>query len=303
MKNSFESIRDALQSLGLPGSDSELLTPSNARFEDGASYRIEIPTVNSVNALESLLDESIKIGLKINRITETLGIFRHNKVQIADFVHLCEQYGCQLIMSPGPRAAYDIGASSKSLQGSFVAYRLRGQDQIVNAISDILRAIDLGVSGFVIYDEGLLHVLGEFKKQGKIPDYIHLKVSAHCGQANPASIRLLEQLGANSVNPVRDLPLSALHAIRQSLSVPLDCHVDTPSSSGGVVRFYDAPKLVQLLAPMYIKTGNSLLPSHGSTLTGDQARAIAQQTLAVKEIIQQHAPSAIQSDLFNSILK
>ncbi|MCM3132895.1 U32 family peptidase [Paenibacillus polysaccharolyticus] len=300
MLNTFDHIRDTLQSMGFPGSDYETFVPSRKRFDDGANYRLEIPTMNSAKALEALLDESTKLGLTINRVTETIGICRHNKMEIKHYVELCQQYGCQLLMSPGPRAVYDTGGSAKSPQGNFVAYRLRGQDQLVYAISDILRAIDLGVSGFVIYDEGLLQILGEWKREGKIPSHILLKVSAHCGHGNPASIRLLEQLGANSINPIRDLSLSSLQAIRQCISVPMDCHVDSPVSSGGFIRFYDAPRLVEALSPVYIKTGNSLLPSHGSVLTCEQARAIAHQSYAVSEIIQEHAPSAVQSDLFST---
>lgn len=297
MKNTLENINEVLKRLLLPQEDVKGFVPSQKRFDDGASYRIEIPTVNSEDSLDVLLNESVKIGLTINRITETQGIFRYNNESVKKYVSLCKQYGCQLLMSPGPRAPYDIGASARTQQGNFLAYRLRGQSQLKYAISDILRGIELGVKGFVFYDEGLLYVMNQMRENGDIPKDIYFKTSAHCGYANPTSIRLLEEMGANSVNPVRDLTMEMLYTIRQTVSIPIDCHVDNPPSSGGIVRFYDAPYMVMGLAPVFIKTGNSLLPSHGVVMNKEQAKEIAKQALAVKELIQYYAPDAKQSEL------
>jgi hypothetical protein len=61
--------------------------------------------------------------------------------------------------------------------------------------------------------------------------HVHLKVSAHCGQANPLSGLLLQKIGANSFNPVRDLSLPAISALRSVISIPLDLHCDNPISS------------------------------------------------------------------------
>lgn len=299
MKNTFENIEEVLGRLNLPQEDRKEFVPSQKRFEDGASYRIEIPTVNSEDSLDALLNESLKIGLTINRITETRGIFRYNNESIKKYVSLCKQYGCQLLMSPGPRAPYDIGASARTQQGNYMAYRLRGQNQIKYALSDVLRGIELGVKGFVLYDEGLLYILNQMRENGDIPKDVFLKTSAHCGYANPTSIRLLEKMGANSVNPVRDLSMEMLYTIRQAVSIPMDCHVDNPPSSGGMVRFYDAPYMVMGLAPVFIKTGNSLLPAHGVVLNKEQAKEIAKQALAVKELIQYYAPDAKQSEVIH----
>ena len=87
-------------------------------------------------------------------------------------------------------------------------------------------------------------VLGKMRAQKLIDPEITFKVSAHCGHGNPASFNLLESLGADSINPVRDLDLSMLAAIRQAVDVPLDCHTDAPRSSGGFIRTYEAPEMV-----------------------------------------------------------
>lgn len=73
-----------------------------------------------------------------------------------------------------------------------VGYRLRGQEQLVRALEDVRRAVDVGVRGFILHDEGLLSVLGRLRAAGKIPEDTHLKISAHCGLGNGAAAQVLE---------------------------------------------------------------------------------------------------------------
>ncbi|WP_230390969.1 hypothetical protein [Reinekea sp. G2M2-21] len=293
--NFFKEIRESLTAIGLPESDMWHLPESTMKFSDGSDYRIEIPTINSLKAAEEVLEESIKQGITINRLTETAGIFNHTHVEIESLVKLCKDYGCELVMSPGPRASNDTGASFQTDQGSTIAYRLRGQEQLVRAIADVQRAIDLGVDHFVIYDEGMLYALGELRKSGYIPSNVHFKVSAHCGHGNPASFKLLQDLGANSINPVRDLQLPMLSSIRSVTSIPIDCHTDNPKSSGGFVRFYDAPEFVRLLSPVYLKCGNSSLKFHGHETSQSEARSMVRKASIVTEIIEREYPQASQS--------
>ena len=84
---------------------------STLRFPDGASFRIEIPTVNTADAVAALLDTAIKNGTTINRVTETYGMFRHTRDEIKQYVKNCADYGAELMMSVGPRATYDTGAT------------------------------------------------------------------------------------------------------------------------------------------------------------------------------------------------
>lgn len=73
----FKEVRSQLKLLGMPTEDLMNLPSSNKSFKDGSNFRIEMPTINSVEAMESLLELSLKLGITINRITETYGIFRH----------------------------------------------------------------------------------------------------------------------------------------------------------------------------------------------------------------------------------
>ena len=80
----FESSRNFVKKLGLPEGDLFDMPSSAARFPDGAAFRIECPTVNSAEAVASLLETSTRIGITINRVTETYGMFRHTRNEIRD---------------------------------------------------------------------------------------------------------------------------------------------------------------------------------------------------------------------------
>ncbi len=292
----FDSTRQYLEKLGLPKEDRRDLPSSGLTFPDGTNFRIEVPTVNTVEAARALLKEAELRGISINRVTETYGIFRHTEQEIRDWVKLSRDYGCQLIMSPGPRATYDTSATVQSSQGMRIGYRLRGQEQVIRAVEDIKRAVYMGVKGFLVYDEGMLWLVNQMRIDGELPPDLLFKVSAHCGNANPISVKLMADMGANSVNPVRDLDLSMIAAIRSSVSIPLDCHTDNPTASGGFIRSYEAPEIVRIASPVYLKTGNSVISSHGKLTTPEDARQMIRQASITLEMVKRYYPEALQSE-------
>ena len=245
-------------------------------------------------AAKALLRETQRLGVTVNRIDETLGAFRHTRAELLEYAALCRDSGAALTVSIGPRAAYDTSATRLSRQGAVIGYRLRGEEQLVRALEDAKRVCDLGIRGLLVYDEGLLWVLSEARKTGELPADTVLKASAHCGHGNGASFRLLEQCGADSINPVRDLSLDMLCALRASVSVPLDVHTDCPEGSGGFIRTYEAPEIVRCCAPVYLKIGNSALTAHGSLPTEADAARMAQQAAIVMEMLERYLPEARQ---------
>jgi hypothetical protein len=64
------------------------------------------------------------------------------------------------------------------------------------------------------------------------------------------SFNLMESLGAERINPVRDLQVPMLAALRAVVSVPIDVHTDNPPGSGGFIRVYEAPEIVRVAAPV-----------------------------------------------------
>ena len=293
--NSMDRTREFLKSIGLPGGDAYQLPTSEKRFEDGGQYRFEVPGIQGPNVMEALLEEMSRLGIELHRVTQTKGIMMLTDNEIMQMVELAKQAKAELILAIGPRATTDTSASVHTEEGKRIGYRLRGQEQIIRAVEEVKRGAALGCRGFMVYDEGCLWLLNEMRKAGEIPADCHFKISAHCGHGNPCSCKLLETLGANSINPVRDYQLPMLGAMRQAVDIPLDCHTENPKSSGGFIRHYEAPEIVRIAAPVYLKTGGSVAKTHSWDTTVADAKQRAKQVSLVKRMIDTYYPEAVQS--------
>lgn len=291
----MEEIRKHFEKMGLPTHDLHELPTSKRHFPDGAQFRIEVPTVNTIEAMTALLDRGKELGVTINRIDETYGIMRHTDEELEEMLELARKEKLELNLAPGPRAKYDTSATSKTPMGSYIAYRLRGTEQLIRAVLDIMRGVDLGCRGFLVYDEGLLWVLNKLRIEKIIPQEAKFKCSAHCGHGNPASAKVLESLGADSFNPCRDLELPMIAAIRQAISIPLDVHVDNPPASGGFIRTYEAPEFVRIGAPIHLKCGNSALAAHGVLPGEKEGKKMAEQAWLALNMVKKYYPDATQS--------
>jgi hypothetical protein len=292
----FDKTRSFLESLGLPGGDAYDLPSSEKRFGDGAHYRLEVPTINTAKAMQALVEQADKNDVVINRVDETYGAFRHTLDELREYRSIARDWGLELNMSVGPRAPYDTGATVQTSQGVRIGYRLRGLEQVVRAIEDVKRVIEIGIRGILVYDEGLLWILNEMRQAGELPAELHLKVSAHCGHANPAAFRMLVLQGADSINPVRDLQMPMIAALRQAVDVPLDVHTDNPPASGGFIRVYEAPEMVRVAAPVHLKTGNSAIGAHGSLTSEADGRRMAVAATITAEMVKRYFPEAKQTE-------
>ncbi|WP_050642631.1 MULTISPECIES: hypothetical protein [Clostridia] len=291
----MKETKEFLKSIGLPAGDAYDLPVSEKRFTDGAQYRFEVPGIQGPGPMKVLLEELDRNDMFIHRVTQTIGIMRITDEEIETMVGLAEQYAVNLILAIGPRAVYDTSASVHTSEGQRMGYRLRGQDQIVRAIEDVKRAARFGCRSFMVYDEGCLWVLNEARKQGEIPKDCKFKVSAHTGHGNPCSAKLMESIGANSFNPVRDIQLQMLSAIRQAIDIPIDIHTENPASSGGFIRHYEVPEMIRVAAPLYLKTGGSVAQTHSWESTDADAKKRAKQILLVKRVIDEYCPDAVCS--------
>lgn len=291
----MKETRNALEKLGLPRGDAYDLSTSSKRFNDGGQYRFEVPGIQGPGAMKSLLEELQRLGLFIHRVTQTKGIMLLSDEDITEMVELARVHSVELVLAIGPRATYDTSASVLTAEGQRMGYRLRGQEQVVRAIEDVKRAVKLGCKSFLVYDEGLLWALNEMRKNGSISEEVRFKVSAHTGHGNPCSAKLLEQIGANSFNPVRDIQLQMLSGIRQAINIPLDVHTENPASSGGFIRHYEVPEMIRVGAPIYLKTGGSVAKSHSWETTDADAKKRAKQIKLVKRMIDEYYPDAICS--------
>lgn len=291
----LDDTRDALERLGLPGGNRYDLPDSPLRFPDGAHYRREIPGLQTPESLRAALEETSRLGLTLHRATHTMGIFRNTDRELREMVAIAKDWRVELILSVGPRATYDISAAARSNEGSRIAYRLRGAEQVARAIEDVKRAVGFGVRGVMVYDEGLLWVLNELRKSGDLPADLHIKVSGHCGHGNPASVKVLEMLGADTINPVRDLDAPMWAALRAATSVAMDMSTESPQSSGGFLRDYDVAEVVRVAAPIHCKSGGFEQATHAFQSSAEDAKRYARRAELINRMIETYFPEAICS--------
>ena len=295
MANGMNGTKTFLKKLGLPEGDAYNLPTSDLRFKDGGQYRLEVPGIQGPGAMKALFDGLDGYGVFIHRVTQTKGIMTLTDNEIMSMVEIAGEHDVQLILAIGPRATTDTSASVNTPEGCRMGYRLRGQEQILRAVEEVKRGCELGCKGFLVYDEGCLWLLNEMRKAGELPQDIHFKISAHMGVCNPCSAYLMESIGANSINPVRDIQLQMLAALRQGITVPIDIHTENPASSGGFIRHYEVPEMIRVAAPIYLKTGGSVAKTHSWDTTADDAKKRAKQIALVKRMIETYYPDAIES--------
>ena len=293
--NGMQSTREFLKKIGMPAGDDYQLTTSEKRFSDGGQYRFEVPGIQGPSVMEALLEEIDKYGLYLHRVTQTKGIMMLTDSEISKMVSLAKAAQTDLILAIGPRATTDTSASVNTPEGVRMGYRLRGQEQVIRAVEEVKRASSLGCTSFLVYDEGCLWLLNEMRKAGEISAECHFKVSAHAGHGNPCAAKVLELLGANSINPVRDIQLQMLAAMRQAVDVPIDIHTENPKSTGGFIRHYEVPEMIRVAAPIYLKTGGSVAQTHSWDSTVSDAKLRAKQVLLVKRMIDEYMPDAVWS--------
>ena len=176
------------------------------------------------------------------------------------------------------------------------------QDYQPNPFAMSLRYDTTHTIGIVVPDMSFNHfahivkwIEAEARKKGYIPADCHFKVSAHSGHGNPCSAHVLETLGADSINPVRDIQVQMLAAMRAAIDVPIDLHTENPKSSGGFIRHYEVPDFIRVAAPVYLKTGGSVAANHSYDTTEKEAKQRAKQVSLVKRVIDTYYPEAIVS--------
>ena len=299
----MKTAEDILRSLNLPSRDAYDLSASRKRFADGGQYRVEIPSCEGPKAMRAVIDEASARRVPVHRVSQGSGIMLQTDREIEEMLALGREHGCEVCLFVGPRANWDIGSQAASSGGRVLGSSLRGADQLGYGLEDVLHGAALGLRSILVADLGQLQILGKMKQTGDLPADFVLKVSVTLAAANPASARLLEDLGATSINLPVDLSLPQIAAIRQAIDVAIDFYVESPDDFGGSVRHYETAALVRVAAPIYLKYGlrNSpgLYPS-GQHLEGTVI-ALSRERVRRAEIglalLRRHTPDAVASPL------
>ena len=239
--------------------------PSSITFADGANFRIEIPSVEGVRVLSAVLDEAKKCGVTINRVSQGSGAMLLSESEMREMSRMAADAGLEISLFIGPREEWGVGAMSRGPEAAALGGSVRGMRQLRYAVEDSLRAIECGIRGLLVADLGLLQVLSESKKAKQIPADVVLKVSVMKAPSNPATLKLLGSIGADTVNLPTDLTLNELYEMRTVSELPLDLYVEAPDGLGGVVRGNEVADLVTVASPLYVKFGlrnsRSIYPS------------------------------------------
>ncbi len=195
--------------------------------------------------------------------------------EIREMVQMGRDEGLEVNLFVGPRATFDIGAQAYSPAGRTLGLSLRGADQLGYALADVNRAIHLGIKSILVSDIGLLAMVGRLRKSGDLPADLIVKTSVMMAPCNPASAKLLEDLGASTINIPSDLTLPQIAAIRKITSAPIDFYIEAPDNIGGFIRFYELADIIRVSAPVYVKFGLRNAPDIYPCGTHLEATAIA----------------------------
>jgi hypothetical protein len=242
-----------LTGLGLPAADLGELPTSGKTFEDGRRWRIEIPSVEGPDALIAVLDEARKRDVTVHRVSQGSGIMLQTDSEIVRMAELGREHDVEVCLFTGPRAAWDIGRQASTPSGAVAQVTLRGQDQVRYAVEDVRRGCELGLRSVLVADLGLLHVLAQAKVRGDLPSDLVLKTSVSLPCTNAATARVLEDLGASTLNLSVDLPLASVAAIRAAVDLPVDVYIEGADDFGSPIRYFEVPELVRVAAPIYLK--------------------------------------------------
>lgn len=249
------STRDFLHSIGLPGSDLNDLPDSAKRFPDGAQYRIEIPSTEGPRCLDAVLEEAERFGVRVHRVSQGSGVFLHTDAELDEMARTAAAARVEVSLFTRPNAAWGTSATARSTAGAAVAPAAHGQEQVVACLDDARRAADHGFRSVLIADLGVLSAFTEMKQAGELPGDMQAKISVMLPAANAGSARVLEQLGASTINLPTDLSLAQIAAIRAAVECPVDVYMEAPDNLGGFVRLHEIPELIRVASPVYVKFG------------------------------------------------
>ncbi|WP_145097704.1 hypothetical protein [Sporomusa sp. KB1] len=243
-----------MKSLGYPERDCYELTASPHRFPDGAHYRNEVAGIENFQVLEAMVDEAEKRQVPIHRIIATVGgATLLTDAELKDMAQLAAAKNIEVIITPCTSRGWDSGRQITTPEGIVSGMRIRGVDNMYYVLKCVERSLEAGFKGFLVTDEGLLTVLGEMRAKGYIPQDVIFKVSVFAGHGTPASAKLLQKLGADTFNPLADLTLPMLAAIRSAVNLPMDVYLALVDGMGGFYRFSEAAEIAKICAPVYFK--------------------------------------------------
>ena len=226
---------------------------SDKRFPDGASYRVEIPSVEGPACLTAVVDEGARLGVTIHRASQGSGVFLHTDHELDEMARVAAAAPLEVSLFARPSAGWVVSATARA-HGGFAASAF-GREGVVAHLDDCVRAAEHGFRSVLIGDIGVLDLFDRARSAGMLPRDMQAKISVMLPASNPISAALFARLGASTINLPTDLSLAQIAAIRAAVDVPLDIYVESPDNLGGYLRYHEIPELIRVAAPVYLKFG------------------------------------------------
>ena len=268
-------VRDFLRSIGLAPTDLHALPSSSKRFPDGAEYRIEIPSTEGPRCLEAVLEEAAHLDVPVHRVSQGSGVFMLTDAELDEMVALAAAANVEVSLFARPNAGWDASATSRAPSGGALVPAVRGQEQLVAVLEDVVRAAGHGIRSVLLADVGALDAFSRLRERGLVPSDMQAKVSVMLPIANAATAKVLAGLGASTLNLPPDLSLAQIAAIRAAVDLPIDFYVEAPDTLGGFIRLHELPELIRVAAPVYVKFGLRNAPDIYPSGTHLEATAVA----------------------------
>jgi hypothetical protein len=298
MAKTMKEIRKFMEGMGIPGRDLNSLPSSTKTFPDDAQWRIEISGVERPSTMEAMIDEARKRNLTIHRTIITVsGSTLSDFSELKAMAQMGKDEKIEVITTMGPRKGWDVGARAPGFfEGAMVGFRLRGSDNISYWLADMMRNIEAGLRGFLVLDEGILSIVTSMREKGFIPKDVVFKWSAFGGYCSAAGAKVVEKMGANSLNPTSDVSLPILAGMRKAIDMPLDIYMFITDAEGGMCRIYEAPEVARVASPCYFKIepGTSQAdiykPWVKESWHAEFMREKVKEAAIFQEIMEKHAP-------------
>jgi hypothetical protein len=216
---------------------------------------VEIPSTEGPEVLDAALDEADRRDVVVHRISQGSGGMLLTDDELSAMATTAAGRSVELSLFARPVAGWDTGAMATSSGGGSVAAQVRGTEQLVHVLEGIRRTAEAGIRSVLITDLGALKVAAAMREHGELPEDMRFEISVQMGLANPVSVRIAEDVGADTYNVPTDLTLGQLSAIRAATGLPLDIYIESPDDLGGFVRHHEIAEIVRVAAPVYVKFG------------------------------------------------
>lgn len=240
------------------------LPTSGRTFLGGGHFGLEISGGETPEVAKAILNEAKECGVKVERLVAAVKGTKHcTDEELIKIAETAAREEVEVIICPGHLARGLI----EDPNNLFTMMNYQSTEEMVEYYKEVLRCVDLGFRGFLVWRKGMLNFLAIQREQGKIPAETIFKLSTFDNNANVLDFWTAWVSGADSINCANNLSLKNLSDIRQANpEVVIDIHgvfwqfVFEKNERGRLElatkpynRIEDAPELARICSPCLFK--------------------------------------------------